>query len=160
MRLRDRLGRLGTLPFLAGAVVWLVLLRPLAFGGPASYVLVSGSSMEPWLHTGDLVVAVHEDDYALGDVVVFRADGGLVVHRIVGGDAEGFVVQGDNRGGPDVWRPTAATILGAVRLHAPGVGRALAIIRQPLVIGVVAGGLVALAVLGRGPRPGRVEPVR
>lgn len=157
MRLRDRLGHLGTLAFLAGAVVWLLLLRPLALGGPASYVLVSGSSMEPSLHTGDLVIAVRQADYGLGDVVVFRADGGLVVHRIIGGDADGFSVRGDNRDGPDVWRPRPGTILGVVRVHVPAVGRVLAIVRQPLVLGALAGGLAAFAVLGGSPRRGRIE---
>ena len=63
--------------------------RPGPFlGGPASYVIVSGHSMEPTLYTGDLVVVHQRDEYSVGDMVAFEIEGGSqVIHRIVGGSA-------------------------------------------------------------------------
>jgi len=126
-------------------VVWFVLLRPLFLGGPASYIIISGRSMEPTLHSGDLALTLREDTYTEGDIVTFRVQGGIVVHRIVGGTAtEGYVIQGDNKEAPDLWRPTADQILGKMWLHVPGAGRYLLTLRQPLVFALVVAALAAL----------------
>jgi len=93
---------------------WAQYLRPQAFGGSAAYVLVSGKSMLPRYHTGDVVLVLRHSSYRVGQVIAYRVPkgdpmaGAQVIHRIIGGDAKrGFVVQGDNRTQPDVWRPTA-----------------------------------------------------
>jgi len=134
-------------------VVWFVLLRPLFLGGPASYIIISGRSMEPTLHSGDLALTLREDTYTEGDIVTFRVQGGIVVHRIVGGTAtEGYVIQGDNKEAPDLWRPTADQILGKMWLHVPGAGRYVLALRQPHVFALVVGAIGAL-VLFPPPRP-------
>jgi signal peptidase len=61
--------------FLRGTLIvlfvgWYIALRPVVLGGPASYVLVGGQSMEPTIHAGSLVVAFRADDYRVGDLVV------------------------------------------------------------------------------------------
>ncbi|HUG29701.1 MAG TPA: signal peptidase I [Candidatus Limnocylindria bacterium] len=133
--------------------LWLLLLRPVVLGGPASYLVVSGASMEPALRSGDLVVAVRADAYAVGDIVAFHTDGGLVVHRIVGSDDSGFVVQGDSRASPDIWRPEATEILGAVRFQVPFGGRLIEILRTPFSLGLAAAAATFLLIAG-----GRVTP--
>ena len=76
---------------------WFFLFRPTELAGPASYIVVSGHSMEPTFYTGDLLVLREQDDYQVGDVVAYYANGGRIIHRIVGGNAkDGFVMQGDN----------------------------------------------------------------
>lgn len=147
-----------SLVVLVGLVVgWFILLRPVAFGGPATYATVAGVSMEPRLHTGDLVIARAEASYAIGDVVVFRVPAGtpgagsLVVHRIVGGDAaNGFVLQGDNKDAPDQWRPRHADIVGRSWLEIPGSGNLLVTLRRPIVLASVLGGLAFFLVLTSG----------
>ena len=76
--------------------VW-VVAAPAQLGGLASYVVVTGNSMEPNLHDGDLAIVRLTDRYQPGDVVAYRhPDIGPVIHRIqtVGNDR--FVFQGDN----------------------------------------------------------------
>lgn len=134
--------------FLLGAallLVWFVMLRPFSLGGPAVYIIVAGSSMEPALHSGDLTVMQRHNIYAQGDIVAFMVRDSIVTHRIVGGTAtEGYIVQGDNKEAPDQWRPTADQILGRMWLHVPHVGRYLLILRQPWVFAIVVGALACL----------------
>jgi signal peptidase I len=133
---------------------WVVLLRPTALGGPATYVIVSGMSMRPSLQPGDLVVAFERDAYAVGDVVVFavptaEAGGGThIVHRIVDGSPRtGFLVKGDNRESADHWRPTAEEIKGQMQLSVPHVGTVLAFLRGPVGTALIAGVISFLLVL-------------
>ncbi len=145
-----RLGRVrAVLPWvvlLALAAGWFVFLRPAGMGGPAGYVIVSGASMEPLMHTGDLAVVRRRATYAPGDVVAYRipkADVGggmLVIHRIVGGDeSSGFILQGDNRDTVDIWRPRREDIVGSLQWRLAHAGTALFLLRTPMVIaGVIA----------------------
>jgi signal peptidase I len=142
------------------AAAWFVLLRPQHLGGPAAYVIVAGDSMLPGLHSGDLVVAMSKQAYAVGDVIVYAipADspgaGSQVIHRIIGGDAEaGFITQGDNRDTADPWRPTSRDVVGRLALSVPAVGHAFAFVRSPLGLGALAGfSLFAFLVVGDAPR--------
>jgi len=145
------------LVFLAAVVLWFLLLRPDFLGGPASYIMVSGTSMEPAMHHGDLALVRKQGSYGKGDIVAFRAEGGIVIHRILGGTAEeGFLVQGDNKEAPDPWRPRPENILGEMWLRVPRAGLFLALLRQPLRLGALVGALGALSVLTAGAtRPAR-----
>lgn len=138
-------------------------------GGPAAYVIVSGRSMEPSLHTGDLVLLLKRDGYRRGDVVAFRVPagepgaGGIVIHRIVGGsETSGYVTKGDNRHGADPWRPRRGDVMGSRALHVPRVGLILAAIASPLGLALAGGVLIFLLVSGTGnARPqgsGRFDP--
>ena len=89
--------------------------------------LISGISMEPTMHTGDIAItrAVAPDALRVGDVVRFRQEGREVLHRIVGiqgaGGALTFTTLGDNNAMVD---PTvrADQIEGRLALHIPKVG--------------------------------------
>ena len=138
-------------------VGWFLLLRPSVLGGSASYIIVSGQSMEPTLHGSDLAVLQKRSDYRPGDIVGFRVpegepgERGMIIHRIVGGNAEeGYIVQGDNKNRPDFWRPRPDDILGKMWVHVPGAGRWFDFLRQPLILGSVVGGLGMLSVLSGG----------
>ena len=94
-----------------------------------AYVIVAGHSMEPTLHTGDLVVARRQGTYRRGDVIAYRITknqagaGTLVVHRIVGGSSRvGYMTRGDNRRYRDPWRPKPADIAGKMSFHARRLG--------------------------------------
>ena len=161
-RPRSRLARIAlTSAGLALLLVWALLLRPTILGGPASYVIVSGKSMQPTLTTGDLVVALNREAYSVGDIVTFRVPdgdagaGAIVIHRITGGSAgAGYITKGDNRPGPDKWRPKADDVLGERALVIPKAGLPLAWIRTPFGLALAAA-IIAFLVITANPNPRR-----
>lgn len=165
-----RVRRLLTFGTLAAVLaIWLVLLRPQSLGGSALYIVVRGSSMVPTYQNGDLVIMQSAPAYAAGDAVAYRVPSGeigaghVVVHRIAGGNgADGFVVQGDNNDAVDPWMPRATDVAGKTWLVVPGVGRLIAFIHQPIIMGGLAAGvMVSLILAGQSrPRPARRSPAR
>jgi signal peptidase I len=129
----------------AACVFWAMFLRPQSLGGRAGYVLVSGQSMEPRYHTGDMVLVERHSGYHVGEVIAYHVPkgdpmaGAQVIHRIIGGNAvSGFVVQGDNRTGADTWRPRRADIVGSEALRLPRAVVVLQFLRSPLLLGLLA----------------------
>ena len=158
---------LGLVLTIAAVVFWTMFLRPQSLGGPASYVLVSGKSMLPLYHTGDLVLVERQSSYHVGDVIAYRVPkgdpmaGAQVIHRIIGGEAKrGFLVQGDNRTAPDVWRPTQKDIVGAKALKIPNAVVVLQYLRSPLLLGLLAAFFVFVSVLTRGDTEEQELPAR
>lgn|GEM_PF-3203429 len=126
------------------ALAW--LLWPPMFGGDTRLVTVAGHSMEPTWELGDALVVRPLDNPARGDVVVFRvpADepgaGRLVVHRLVGQRDDGtWITRGDNRDTDDTFRLTDDDIVGTPMVTVPRLAQALAVLRSPLGISVLAG---------------------
>ncbi|MEO8252438.1 MAG: signal peptidase I [Chloroflexota bacterium] len=153
----------GLLLLLAG---WALVLRPASLGGTTTYVVVRGSSMLPTYGTGDLVVVQAATVYSEHDIVAYRVPAGelgagrIVVHRIVGGDAaRGFLMQGDNNASVDPWTPRATDVVGKAWIIAPGLGRVIAYLHQPVIAGGLAGALMVTVMLARPPRrAGRTSP--
>lgn len=87
-------------------------------------VATRGVSMNPVYHQGDLVVIAPAETYGVGDIAAFRSaqSDELVLHRIVGGDAAGFVFQGDNNASVDPLEPSAEQVIGRAVLHLPRAG--------------------------------------
>jgi signal peptidase len=147
---RRVLARAAVAAVAALAALWLAFLRPAFLGGTTTYVVVSGSSMEPTLHDRDLVVVRERGSYGTDDVIAFRLPAGTagpeeaVIHRIVGGSAaEGFVTRGDNRDADDPWRVAPDDILGRRIAHVPRVGVVLDWLAKPMVIGLMVGAALA-----------------
>jgi signal peptidase I len=110
--------------------------------------------MLPLYHTGDLVLVHRKQSYSIGDIIAYRVPkgdpmaGAQVIHRIIGGDAKrGFVVQGDNRSAPDVWRPKPGDIVGAKALRFPNAVLILQFLRSPLFLALLAACFVFVRVL-------------
>ena len=140
------------------AVGWLLFLRPTSLGGPAGYVLVSGTSMQPTYETGDLVVTQRQATYAVGDIVEFRVNRALIIHRIVGGDpVNGYLTRGDNNHADDGFHPTADAINGKAWIHLSGVGRLIVIVRSPLPLAICTWAFATFYLLRRWNGP-RVRP--
>lgn len=114
-------GRIGMA--VVAAVGAVALLSPVL--GVAT-VTTYGISMNPVYFAGDLVLVAPRRTYAVGDIAAFPKPGDeqtLVLHRIIGGDAEGgFVFQGDNNDSIDPVTPTADELVGSPVLHVPGGG--------------------------------------
>ena len=141
---------LGVPAFLGVGLVWLVFLRPIPLGGDVAYIKVAGDSMEPAFHGGDLVVVRSQTKYQRGDVIAYRADGGIVIHRIVGGDSQsGFDTQGDNRPLTDGWRPVADQIVGGQVAHIPVAGVLTNYLQNPAVLACATFAAVAF-IIGTG----------
>jgi signal peptidase I len=124
---------------------WAFYLCPQSLGGRAGYVLVSGHSMLPRYHTGDLVLVERKSSYQVGDVIAYRVPKGQVgagyevIHRIIGGNAHsGWIVQGDNRSLPDLWRPKNSDIVGARLFWIPKAYLFLRFLHTPLLLGLLA----------------------
>jgi signal peptidase I len=133
---------------------WAQFLRPQSLGGNAGYVLVSGQSMEPRYHTGDLVLVEKHSSYHAGQLIAYRVPkgdpmaGAQVIHRIIGGDAtHGFILRGDNRTAPDVWHPKPHDIVGAKALRLPGAIIVLQFLRAPVFLAILAAAFVFVHVL-------------
>jgi signal peptidase len=144
---------------LAVAAGWFVFLRPASMGGSATWIIVRGDSMLPTYQTGDLIVFSAAPSYGVGDVVAYRVPAGqigagrVVMHRIVGGDEHGFLLQGDNNPAPDPWQPAAGDVVGAVWLVGPQLGRPIALLHQPAVAAALAAAVMVAVVLSRRPAP-------
>jgi len=136
---------------LLGAVV--LVAAGFATGRVAS-VVTNGVSMHPSYEAGDLVVVARADRYAVGDVVAYREPQSreVVLHRIVGGGADAFELQGDNTESVDSTTPGARDLIGRQVLHVPTVGRWIG---SPLTMACLAGlllGLASMLTLGGGRR--------
>src|SRR3954471_13429143 len=112
-------------------VAW-VVFAPTRFGGQAAYVIVSGISMEPTFHRGDLAILRVADEYAVGDVVTYRHPTiGPVIHRIIKRDGDHFIFKGDNNSWIDEYHPTQTELIGKLWIHLPTVGALVEQVRIP-----------------------------
>jgi signal peptidase len=154
---RKRIGNLVfTIAFSAFAIFWIVALRPHALGGPASYVMVRGASMNPTYHSGDLVIVHRAVSYHVGDIVAYKVPQGdvgaglTVIHRIVGGSSTtGFVTKGDNNPVADDWHPTGADIEGLSWLVMPQMGGVFVFLHDPLPLASLAAAIAVAMVVYR-----------
>lgn len=148
---------------------WWAWLRPAFIAdGPVQLIIVSGKSMEPGLHTGDLAVLYRQDSYASGDVVAYRSGrtpgddavgrGPFVIHRITGGNATaGFVLRGDNTSADDPWQPTLEDVAGEMVVSVPNVGTAVNWLSRPVHAGALLASVFVALVIASEPRR-RQEP--
>ncbi|MEJ6761088.1 MAG: signal peptidase I [Candidatus Planktophila sp.] len=124
-----------TLVFL-GYVLTAVLLTFVALSatGRLQARIVLTGSMEPAIHSGDIVILDPATSRLpkIGDVVTYtgrRFDGTVVAsftHRIISGDSsEGYVVKGDANANPDVQKVPRSDVEGIVVYKLPGIGKLL-----------------------------------
>lgn len=102
---------------------------PMPFGVGASVVL--SGSMEPALSVGDLLIFTEEENYEVGDVVVYQSGRVPVVHRIIALDAENVITQGDANNTAD--EPFCVQLIkGKVVTAVPFVGHLIWVLKTPL----------------------------
>lgn len=140
-------------------VFWYITLRPTLLGGPATYLMITGISMEPTFNNGDLVVVVERAQYAAGDIIAYSIDDYFfteryVIHRIVGETPDGgFLTQGDNRDDIDAWTPKPEQVIGSALVRVPRAGVLVAYLQEePWRLAAAAGGVMALSMLPLGVR--------
>lgn len=135
--------------------VLMVVVAVLVAIGQVSFVVTHGTSMHPVYYEGDLVVVAPSAGYEVGDIVAYREPGreGVVLHRIIGGDTNGFVFKGDSNESTDPGARPADQIVGRPILHIPEGGLWLDRLTSPVALG-----LIAFALLGAG--AGRIHTRR
>lgn len=143
-------------------IFWLTL-APTQLGGWVTYVIVDGISMEPGFVLGDLVLVRTSPDYKAGDAVVYKDEElhSYVFHRIVGTDLDHYILQGDNNGWLDSYRPTRAEIVGKLWLRVPKAGHMIEWMRTPLNLSLavgLAGGVFMFDLMGKPRRKKREVP--
>jgi signal peptidase I len=119
-----------------GYVLTAILLTFVALSatGKLQARIVLTGSMEPVIHSGDIVILDPSQSRVpkIGDIVTYagrRFDGTTVAsftHRIISGDSvAGFVVKGDANANPDVQLVKRSDIEGTVVYKLPAIGKLL-----------------------------------
>jgi signal peptidase I len=128
-------------------VAWLYL-APTQIGGSTSYITTHGISMLPRFHTGDLAIVRPADHYEVGEIVAYHSTllHIVVLHRIIARDGDRYVFKGDNNNFIDPTHPDRAQLVGALWLHVPRGGLALAWLHTPLIAGALTA-IIALLLL-------------
>lgn len=135
-------------------IAWWFTLGPVTLGGPATFVVVDGESMEPVYSVGDLVVARARAEHSPGDIAVFYAPDRrrYVIHRLETQLEDGaWLTIGDNNDRRDSWTVPDGAILGTEWFVIPQLGLVLFWVQDhPLHFGgAVAALVVLLSVRGR-----------
>ena len=134
-------------PFIGALLLWCGLV--LALGTTSPVVVVTGTSMEPTLEPGDLLIvkAVDIRELEIGDIIVFYKPGTreLIVHRVfkMKEAPDGTIIimtKGDNVPEPDRWVISQEELVGKVIYRMPGVGKIVLFLRRnaPLSIFLIA----------------------
>jgi len=127
-----------------------LLIWPTSLGGRFGIVMVAGNSMEPTYMLGDATITWREA-VEIGDTILFQIPdgepgaGNPVIHRVVGGDVDGWITKGDNTASVDRWTPSNRQVLGVAKFHIPLGGQVVATMRSWLFIallGSLAAGLM------------------
>lgn len=118
-------------------------------------VVVSSASMEPALHTADVVVTGSPDsnNVQIGTVIDFRTSQGKRIHRVVELTDNGYRTQGDANATPDPQLVAASAVEGIGLLVVPLIGLPRYWISEGAwlkVIGASAALLLSLVVAGLG----------
>lgn len=118
------------------------LPMPLGFGA----AVVQSGSMEPTLSTGDLLFVRRQEEYSVGDIVVYQSQGILVVHRIIAAYGQTLITQGDANDLAD--QPfDLSCVKGAVVGSVPVVGYVIDFMKTPKGILLLVGCAVVLVEL-------------
>jgi signal peptidase I len=131
-------------------------VAPTAIGGPAGYVITSGTSMLPRFHANGIVITHSEPTYHVGEVVAYhnRQLKEVVMHRIVAMDGSRYVFKGDNNQWSDSYHARKSDLVGKEWVYWPGAGRYLVLLRNPATFAVIVA-LITLIAFWMPTRDGR-----
>lgn len=133
---------------LALLATWWLTLAPVQIGGPITYAVVAGHSMEPMLYTGDLVLTKKQSHYELGDTVLTSVMGGYVIHDVVWQHGNKVRTRGVNNDFDDTWLVPTKDILGKYQFKLSGFGTYLVYLRtHPLVLALFAAVVAGILML-------------
>lgn len=130
-------------------LITLCILAGLMMSGQMVAMRVEGSSMQPSVSQGDLVLVWHQSRYRAGDVVSYSAswissDGPHVLHRIVREDPSGWTLKGDNNPVEDPALVRPHQVHGKMMARIPGGATWLKMLQSMLWVSAGAGALCIL----------------
>lgn len=131
----------------ACCVIAIALMPHVLNGFGREMVVVRGSSMQPAIPLGSVILIRHVDPQTIGtgDVVTFHApNGALVSHRVIGitdGASLTFQTRGDGSSAADPILVPATSVEGVVESYVPQLGFVVA------ALGTTAGMLATLALV-------------
>ncbi len=114
------------------AILWATLAPP-QLGGQTMLATSYGTSMEPMVHRGDVLILRKGGPARVGDVVGYRSEllNRIVVHRVKRIENGKLVLKGDNNDFLDPERVPQSAVVGHLALHVPEAGVALEELRKP-----------------------------
>lgn len=129
------------LVFIVGVNLYSIIMQiknkdvmPMPFGMGMAVVL--SGSMEPVLSIDDLIIVKSDNEFRVGDVIVYQNNNRLVVHRIVSIDDEEIITKGDANDAED--KPILLeNVKGKLVYHLEGFGKYVNFVKTPLGIGCV-----------------------
>ena len=109
------------------AISWLLAAAPSLLLGLAGFeaLVVQSGSMEPRIPVGSLAVADMHCGYGSiekGDIIIFQAGEGRVMHRVYAVTEEGLETKGDANEVTDGITTTRENLVGRVVFHVPYLG--------------------------------------
>jgi signal peptidase I len=144
--------------FVGMAIAW-IIFAPIQFGGQVAYVIVNGNSMQPLYLQGDLVIVHRAAEYQVGDIVTYHhPDIGPVIHRIIGQQADQYILKGDHNTWTDSFLPKKTDIIGKAWIHLPSVGKVFGFLRIPWVLSIFVGAIGAVFLFTIIPSPDEKRP--
>lgn len=111
-------------------IVQVVLLGqelPMLFG--VSRAIVVTGSMEPAILAGDMVIIHAQDDYEIGDIVIYKANS-YITHRIVERTENGYITKGDANNAVD-GEIQNSQVAGKIVLVIPKAGTIASFLKSP-----------------------------
>src|SRR5450759_5028576 len=104
-----------------------IFFGPQKLGGSSSYMIIRGVSMNPSIHSGDLVIVRERSSYPIRAVVAYRDTLAKqnVLHRIIAIKGGRYTFKGDNNPGSDAFQSSKAQLIGEKWIQIPYAGRAL-----------------------------------
>ena len=120
---------------------------PTVFGF-ASAAVVSGS-MADAIDTGDFIITRAQDEYAVGDVIMFyeAESNTYITHRIILVSGDTFVTKGDANNAQDDFSVPVSEVVGKVVSVWRGFGKVITFLQSPLGLFCLIGGGIVLWVL-------------
>ena len=118
--------RIGSLIIPILLVIFLVYITSGYFHYHA--IVIASGSMEPYILKGDVVVIekVNKKDIQIGDVIAYKYDKRIIVHRLVKiiqvGDELYYYTKGDANYDIDNYKITEDMIIGIVNVRIPYIG--------------------------------------
>jgi signal peptidase I len=139
----------GFLALVVGVVGW-IYFAPTQLGGSTSYMIIRGVSMNPSIHSGDLVIIRKRSSYPIHTVVAYRdtLTKQNILHRIIAIKGDHYTFKGDNNPSPDAFQPTKAQLMGEKWIQIPYAGSALAWVQVPRNAAILAIAAILLAASG------------
>lgn len=115
---------------------------------PFAVIQVTGGSMEPELHNGEVILAVQTpyEKLKVGDTVIFGRNGELIIHKIVAAEGDTFTTRGtanEADDAPITWEEYRARMLCRV----PGLDALWTVCDSPLRFSIFAA-LTLLLIFG------------